>query len=1218
MNDRYFFVVCYLTIFLVLCAFNLNAQPNVVDVTPAKNALSVSKASNITAVFDMPMNISTFNANNIIVCGVQSGRHTGTITPQGNNAFTFNLDSNFMPGEIVNVTLTINILSATGGNLTNGYHWSFTIQNSVSTGMFAAKVDYATSNPMSVFVNDVNRNGDGDLAVANFNSSTVSILKNNGYGTFTNDTDYITGGPPRSVFINDVDGNGYGDLVAASYESNTVSVLKNKGDGKFYPKTDYPAGGSPRSVFISDLDGDGDGDLAVANDAHGTVSILKNNGDGTFSAPVPYPTRLGSSSVFISDIDGDGDGDLAVANQDVDVVSILKNNGDGTFATKVDYSTGSNPNSVFISDLDGDGDGDLVVANNNSIVSVRKNNGYGIFPDSTRVDYLTAGGSTFVFIGDVDGDGDGDIVTSNSSSSNVSVLKNNGNGTFASRVNYSTGINPYAVFISDIDGDGDGDLVVANFSSNTVSILKNLNYGSISGTKFNDLNGNGIKDGSDGVLEGWRIYLTGSFSDSTFTDSLGNYSFDSLMPGTYTITEEQRAGWLQTFPPLGLYTITLDGDKDTTGLDFGNKLQTFTIIASTIGGGSITPTDTVSITYGANRQFTFTPNSGYHIDSVLVDGLRVDSLLSYTFSNVTTNHTITAYFSLLVGSISGIKFEDINGNGIKDGSDGVLNGWSIYLQGTTSETTLTDINGNYSFTNLQTGTYSICEIQRPGWKQTKPPASRCYSITLIAGQDTSGFVFGNYRVGSVCGYVFVDHDSDGVRDLYIDDLKKNMDIILKGITTPPETLATDANGAFTFNSVVPDTYTIKQVPKVNWRQTKPAGGASYTVIITPGLDTCGFAFGNFYVPDTTKYRTFQRIDYNVIGSTKPRGKTQIRKPNAGDVRDSVYLKRGFGLDTPIDSGYLRVGVRRYDSTDCYGWFFFPWDSIREKGQRKYGYHRASVAKYQFPKPWKKEPKTNYFWWRGEIRTSSQFANAANHFAFELLTLKTNVAASDLGITPNGLGDLIFDRDIGPDTIFNGMTIRQIIARSDTSLTMGIIHCPSLPVDTVIPIGHLIILDSVVSRLNRDMWKALDKKKFTDSISTSPLRFKGAVALYKIPYLKRHSSTVTMLTKFKPIIVQTEMPLEFQLEQNYPNPFNPSTVIRYQVSVNSLVTLKIYDLLGREIATLVNNELMEEGDYDMEFDASEFASGVYFYRLTATGVDEHSTTFTDVKKMLLVR
>lgn len=83
-----------------------------------------------------------------------------------------------------------------------------------------------------------------------------------------------------------------------------------------------------------------------------------------------------------------------------------------------------------------------------------------------------------------------------------------------------------------------------------------------------------------------------------------------------------------------------------------------------------------------------------------------------------------------------------------------------------------------------------------------------------------------------------------------------------------------------------------------------------------------------------------------------------------------------------------------------------------------------------------------------------------------------------------------------------------------------------------------------------------------------------------------------------------------LSQNYPNPFNPTTVINYQLPVSGKVTLKVYDLLGRELATLVNDR-ENAGSYSVKFDGSRLASGIYFYRLQAG-------SFSQTKKLMLVK
>lgn len=91
---------------------------------------------------------------------------------------------------------------------------------------------------------------------------------------------------------------------------------------------------------------------------------------------------------------------------------------------------------------------------------------------------------------------------------------------------------------------------------------------------------------------------------------------------------------------------------------------------------------------------------------------------------------------------------------------------------------------------------------------------------------------------------------------------------------------------------------------------------------------------------------------------------------------------------------------------------------------------------------------------------------------------------------------------------------------------------------------------------------------------------------------------------------SEIPTGYSLEQNYPNPFNPNTRIQFSINNTQLVSLKIFDVLGNEVATLVDREL-SAGTYQYDFDASNLSSGVYYYKL-------QSGSFTETKKMILVR
>jgi len=98
-------------------------------------------------------------------------------------------------------------------------------------------------------------------------------------------------------------------------------------------------------------------------------------------------------------------------------------------------------------------------------------------------------------------------------------------------------------------------------------------------------------------------------------------------------------------------------------------------------------------------------------------------------------------------------------------------------------------------------------------------------------------------------------------------------------------------------------------------------------------------------------------------------------------------------------------------------------------------------------------------------------------------------------------------------------------------------------------------------------------------------------------------------------VDVAIPAVFALEQNYPNPFNPSTTIKFSLAADSKVNLTVFDILGQEVANLINGNLAA-GSHEINFNASNVNSGVYFYRVDATAVD--GTNFTSVKKMILAK
>ncbi len=109
-------------------------------------------------------------------------------------------------------------------------------------------------------------------------------------------------------------------------------------------------------------------------------------------------------------------------------------------------------------------------------------------------------------------------------------------------------------------------------------------------------------------------------------------------------------------------------------------------------------------------------------------------------------------------------------------------------------------------------------------------------------------------------------------------------------------------------------------------------------------------------------------------------------------------------------------------------------------------------------------------------------------------------------------------------------------------------------------------------------------------------------------LSSYSNYISTVTSIKNL--QSFLPVKFRLFQNYPNPFNPATTINYSIPKASFVTIKVYDVLGKEVAALVNEE-KPRGNYKLEFDAGKLSSGIYFYRMQAGG-------FVETQKLLLLK
>lgn len=175
----------------------------------------------------------------------------------------------------------------------------------------------------------------------------------------------------------------------------------------------------------------------------------------------------------------------------------------------------------------------------------------------------------------------------------------------------------------------------------------------------------------------------------------------------------------------------------------------------------------------------------------------------------------------------------------------------------------------------------------------------------------------------------------------------------------------------------------------------------------------------------------------------------------------------------------------------------------------------------------------------------------------------------------------------------------------------------------------ILYDQGINYLTSDSGEIFEveyvaKDSLYDSTSTELIFTEGIVADSSISVVPFEYMNGTLL--ISPLVGvkadQAELPREYQLFQNYPNPFNPITIVNYQLPFVSKVNFRIYNILGQEVKTIIN-EIQPAGFKSVVWNSTNnlgntVASGIYFYRIEATSLNDPGKRFTQVKKMLLIR
>lgn len=410
----------------------------------------------------------------------------------------------------------------------------------------------------------------------------------------------------------------------------------------------------------------------------------------------------------------------------------------------------------------------------------------------------------------------------------------------------------------------------------------------VGGVKYEDLNDNGRQDPGEPPLAGVTITLTpaaGGTAQTTVTDANGNFLFTNLTPGNYVLTETVPSGFTQTQPgtATGSIPVTLTAGGSSIANAFGNFRG---ILTGTISGAKFLDINGNGVrdpgeAGQAGVTITLAGPAGFASRTAVTGTDGTFSFTNLPFGNFTLSETVPAGFrqtapaapgtiaaslfflqstsannlfgnQAVGGSIAGTKFNDLNGNGIRDAGEPGLAGVTIRLQPPTGVplTATTDSAGNFSFTGLNAGTYVLSEVVPSGFVQTAPAAGTI-SVTLAANQAVTGLLLGNRAApagatGSISGSVFLDINKNGVLDA--GDVP-NVGIVLT---------LTDANGVqrqttsgpdgkFSFTNLPAGTYVLSETLPPSFFQTFPGtqgAPGTFTITLAPGQNATGFLFLN--------------------------------------------------------------------------------------------------------------------------------------------------------------------------------------------------------------------------------------------------------------------------------------------------------------------------------------------------------------------------------------
>jgi hypothetical protein len=853
--------------------------------------------------------------------------------------------------------------------------------------------------------------------------------------------------------------------------------------------------------------------------------------------------------------------------------------------------------------------------------------------------------------------------------------------------------------------------------------------GSVSGIIFNDLNANGVRDpGEPGVKLGWHIHIYGPVNRWKSTNDAGEYYFDNLPEGTYTVSESVKSGWMQSMPsPPGVYSIQISNATPRwENINFGNYSHRISGIKfnDINGNGRRDPGEPgmkgwhIQISGPVNHSKNTNDSGEYAFDNLPEGNYTVSEVSKKYWTqtmpsagsyNIQISDTTPIWESInfgnTTGRISGIVFNDLNGNGHRDEGEPGLQGWHIKVKGARNRSSTSNAAGEYLLNELPVGDYRVYETLKGGWAQTIPLTGG-YDIHISdTAPDWENIHFGNYTgmrfeqklegmgfkiptdaklmtsnlacdTGNsyVCGYSNGwDTKQDYVTIKYsrttqawvarYNNAAENKDDMAFALTLDKNDGSVYVTGESDGGISKMDIVTVKYNTAgdlqwvARWDNTafkgKDAGYAialnlTGTVVFVAGETFNGSINKSDYITLAYDAQTGAKLweaTYNGPGSKVDKAYAIAVGANGNPIvtgeSDGGARKADYATIMYDGATGAQLWVQRYDGPVSRRDYAFV---VKADGLGNVYVTGASEGSTRF------DYATIKYSAAGELQWVRRYDVAGkNDFAYDLVLdssgnvyvtgasqgARSQLDYATIKYNPTGVQVWVNRYELRKKDIARSIDVceseKKIFVTGSTDGGKGRrLDYLTQKIDAITGATDWVTMYNGNGYAN-DIAYSVRVRPGGGSILITGTSYGGNTARDDFVTIQIPTGTSTLGPITAPEMEVGEglgeesdqgleelLPAEFEIAQNYPNPFNPTTTISFSLPEDATVTLKVYNTLGQEVATLIDNEVMDIGEQKVKFDAGNLASGVYFYRLKAASITDPSKSFTRVRKMVLLK